>query len=292
VYPHPWMKRILTAAILIPVVLVLVFLGTRWQWLFTLAVAAVSVLAGWEYLGLTRRSGANPPRIPVMIALLVLFAVNFEFPEDTPAIIGILGLALLVYCTFSRAIDGVMADAAVSIFCLLYTGVALIALPTLRAQPNGASLVTFLLLVIWFGDTFAFYIGRAWGRHKMAPSLSPGKSWEGAIGSVLGSLLAAEGLLQLAGLEQRSDFLATVLQRWDVAPLTYPDEFWYWLVLAVIVNLAAQVGDLAESALKRSANVKDSGSLLPGHGGVLDRIDALLLAAPVLWYAQVIHQRF
>jgi phosphatidate cytidylyltransferase len=286
------MRRVLTAAVLIPVVLVLVSIGARWQWLFTLAVAGVAVLAGWEYLGLTKRLGANPPRIPVLVALLILFAVNFQWPEDTPAVFGLLGLGMLVYCTFFRAVQGVMADAAVSIFCLLYTGLALIALPTLRAQSNGASQVTFLLLVVWFGDTAAYYVGRTFGRHKLAPKISPGKSWEGAIGSVAGSVGAAGLLLELASYQQHSDFLATVLQRWDMAPLTFPDQPWYWLVLAVVVNVAGQVGDLAESALKRSANVKDSGSLLPGHGGVLDRIDALLLAAPVLWYAQVIHQRF
>ena len=286
------MKRVITAAILIPIVLVLVFLGPRWQWLFTLAVTGVAVLSGWEYLGLTQRCGANPPRLPVLLALLILFAVNFQWPEDTPAIFGLLGLGLLVYCTFLRAVSGVMIDAAVSIFCLLYTGLALIALPTLRAQPNGASLIMFLLLVVWFGDTAAYYVGRTWGKHKLAPKISPGKSWEGSAGSVAGSLAAAGLLLWLASLQQHSDFLGIVLQKWDIAPLSYPDQPWYWLVLAVIVNIAGQVGDLAESALKRSANVKDSGDLLPGHGGILDRIDALLLAAPVLWYAQVIHQRF
>jgi phosphatidate cytidylyltransferase len=286
------MKRVLTAAVLVPVVLVLVFLGPRWQWLFTLAVTAVALLAGWEYLGLTKHCGADPPRIPVLAALLILFAVNFQWPEDTPAVFGSLGLGLLVYCTFFRAVRGVVVDAAAAIFCLLYTGLALIALPTLRAQPNGSSLVMFLLLVVWVGDSTAYYVGRAFGRHKLAPSISPGKSWEGAIGSVTGSLLAAGLLLWLAGVQQRSDLAATVLQRWDISPLSYPDAGWYWLVLAIIVNVAGQVGDLAESALKRSANVKDSGTLLPGHGGFLDRIDALLLAAPVLWYAQVIHQRF
>jgi phosphatidate cytidylyltransferase len=126
-------------------------------------------------------------------------------------------------------------------------------------------------------------VGRTLGRHKLAPRLSPNKTWEGAIGSVAGSLLAVGVLLALEHL---------LAVRFDSAKLSYPEDVWYYLVLAVVVNVAAQVGDLAESALKRAVGVKDSGTLLPGHGGVLDRIDALLLAAPVLWYAQVIHQRF
>jgi phosphatidate cytidylyltransferase len=289
------MKRVITAAVLIPIVLVLVFLGPRWQWLFTLAVAAVAALSGWEYMELSRRCGANPPRIATMAALLALFAVNFEWPDVTPAFFGILGLGLLVYCTFFKPVEETIADASASIFCLLYTGLTLIALPTLRVQANGPSLVAFLLFAIWAGDTAAYYAGRAWGRHKMAPKLSPGKSWEGAIASVAGSVLVAAALVGLATVMQEpsnSAILSWLERVFPSAVLAYPDEIWYWLGLAATINVAGQVGDLAESALKRSAGVKDSGNLLPGHGGVLDRIDALLLAGPVLWYAQVIHQRF
>jgi phosphatidate cytidylyltransferase len=289
------MKRLITAAVLIPVVLILVFLGPRWQWLFTLAVAAVAALAGWEYMDLSRRCGANPPRVATMTALLALFAVNFEWPDLTPALFGILGLGLLVYCTFFKPVEETIADASASIFCLLYTGLTLIALPSLHEQANGPSLVVFLLFVVWAGDSAAYYAGRAWGRHKMAPKLSPGKTWEGAIASVAGSVVIASALVGLASLMQEpanSAVLSWLERTFPSAVLSYPDEIWYWLVLAVIVNAAGQIGDLAESALKRSAGVKDSGSLLPGHGGVLDRIDALLLAGPVLWYAQVIHQRF
>ncbi len=289
------MKRVLTALVLIPIVLILVFLGPRWQWIFTLAVAAVAALSGWEYMILSRRCGANPPRVATMVALLALFAVNFEWPDLTPALFGILGLGLLVYCTFFKPVAETIADASASIFCLLYTGLTLIALPSLREQSNGPSLLLFLLCVVWSGDTAAYYAGRAWGRHKMAPSLSPGKTWEGAIASVAGSAVIAAVLVSLAAVMQESSnsaLLAWLERTFPSAVLSYPDEMLYWLVLAAIINAAGQVGDLAESALKRSAGVKDSGNLLPGHGGMLDRIDALLLAGPVLWYAQVIHQRF
>lgn len=277
------MKRVITALILIPLVLVLVFLGPRWQWLFTLAVATVATLAAWEFLGLAEKAGANPPRVVVVVAILALFIGNFYWPDQTAALLGMLSLGLLIYCTFTRSAEQMMADVSTSIFCLLYLGFTLISLPALREQTNGPSLVAFLLCAVWAGDTTALYVGKAWGRHKMAPRLSPNKTWEGTVGSLIGSLLVTAGLLGLAHL------LAT---QWDSVVLSYPEDIWYWLVLAVVVNIGAQVGDLAESALKRSAGVKDSGSLLPGHGGVLDRIDALIVAAPVLWYALVIHQWF
>jgi phosphatidate cytidylyltransferase len=292
------MKRVITALILVPLVLVLIFLGPQWQWLFSLTVAGVAALAGWEYLGLTNRCGAHPPRIATLVALLALFASNFYWPDSDHllAIFGVLGLGLLVYCTFFKPVDEVIADASASIFCLLYTGLTLLSLPALRQPPYGSSSVLlFLLFVVWAGDTSAYYVGRAWGRHKLAPKLSPGKSWEGAVASVAGSMLIAAALVGLATLQQKpwdSIALSWLERVCPAAVLTYPEELWYWLVLAAVVNVAGQVGDLAESALKRSARVKDSGDLLPGHGGVLDRIDALLLAAPVLWYAQVLHQRF
>jgi phosphatidate cytidylyltransferase len=279
------MKRILTAAVLIPLVLVLVFLGP--PWLVTLAVAAVAALAGWEYLGLAQHGGPKPSRVAVTVAIVALIcarlvAESFEWLHRTDIVFGVLALGLLLYCTFRSPIDRVMADVSTAIFCLLYVGLTLTALPALREEPNGPSLLLFLFCVVWAGDIFALYIGRGLGRHKLAPKISPNKTWEGAIGSLAGSLMAAGGLLALA----------SWLETMNSAKLSYPEEVWYWLALAVLVNVAAQVGDLAESALKRSVGVKDSGDLLPGHGGILDRIDALLLAAPVLWYAQIIHQRF
>ncbi len=274
------MKRILTALVLIPLVLALVFLGPRW--LFTLVTAGVAMLAAWEFLGMAEQGGAKPSRVAVLVAIAVLFFGVYEWPDEITAIFGILSLALLVYCTFRSPIERVMADAAIAVFCLLYTGLTLMVLAALRELPNGPSLIAFLLCSVWAGDSVALYVGRTWGRHKLAPTISPNKSWEGSLGSVAGSLLATGVLLGLAA----------QLAQWNSAKLSFPEEAWYWLVLAVVVNVAAQVGDLAESALKRSAGVKDSGSLLPGHGGVLDRVDALLLAAPVLWYALLIHQRF
>jgi phosphatidate cytidylyltransferase len=277
------MKRVLTAVVLIPLVLVLVFLPSSWQWLFTAATALAAALAGWEFLSLAQRKGAAPPRIAVMIAIVTLFAATFEWPDQTASTLGILILALLVVCTFASPIERALPDASAAMFCLLYTGFTLVSLPALRAQNNGPSLIVLLLCAVWAGDTAALYIGRPFGRHKLAPRLSPQKTWEGSVASVIGSLLATGLLLGI------SEYLA----RWNSMALSYADEvWWYWLILAVIINIAAQVGDLAESALKRSAGVKDSGTMLPGHGGILDRIDALLLAAPALWYAHLIHQQF
>ena len=126
---------------------------------------------------------------------------------------------------------------------------------------TGPLLLLFALVIIWAGDSAAYFAGRAIGKHPFAPHLSPKKTWEGAIASLAASLV-----------------VGAVFSRWLIIPLPH------LLAMATLGNIAGQVGDLLESAYKRSAGIKDSGSLLPGHGGVLDRIDALILAIPVVWY--------
>lgn len=272
------MKRVLTALILAPLALALVFLAPKWA--VYLGVAVIAILSGWEFAGLTEGRGAKPPRLVIGLALGALFAANYQWPDLTLTVFGALSILLIAWCAFFSPPSRVLPDATASVFALAYVGLTLLAVPILREQPNGPTLVVFLLFVVWAGDIFALYLGRAFGRRKIAPRISPNKTWAGAIGSLLGSLLVTGGLFELA--EQ--------LAQWDFVRLTFSEEvWWYWMILAVVINLAAQVGDLAESALKRSAGVKDSGRLLPGHGGVLDRIDALLFAAPALWYAQIVH---
>src|SRR5262249_42784887 len=149
-------------------------------------------------------------------------------------------------------------------------------------SPTQRILVILVLFSVWAGDIAAYYVGRGFGKHKLAPVVSPNKSWEGAIASVIGSIaltaLVFHFQRQINGL-LREEYWLFPYPSWGRQPS------WVQIVLlGILTNVAAQFGDLFESALKRGAGVKDSGTLLPGHGGVLDRIDALLFAIPVVWY--------
>jgi phosphatidate cytidylyltransferase len=277
------MKRVVTAVALIPLVLLLIFEAPFW--LITPVVASVAELALWEYLALADASDAKTPRIAVMIAVALLFVVVFRRPDFLGPLLGALALALFIVCAFRSPLKRVLPDTAYSVFGMLYVGVPLTTLPLLSEQENGPSLLLFLFLVVWAGDIAALYVGRAWGRRKLAPLISPGKTWEGSAASVVGSVSIGLALVLLAGmLARRNGGLSTLL--------SFPGSVMGWVALAVVLNVAAQVGDLIESAIKRGAGVKDSGSMLPGHGGMLDRIDALLVAAPVLWYALLLQQSF
>jgi phosphatidate cytidylyltransferase len=270
------MKRVITAAVLIPLVVLLLLKGSFP--LVVIATAVVAELATWEYLSIADSSGSRTPRILVLVAIALLFAAAFHSPYLIMPTIGVCGLLLLVVCSFRSPLDRVLPDTALSIFGLLYIGLTLAAVPLVWVQENGPSLVLFLFCIVWTGDIAALYVGRNFGYHKLAPRISPNKSWQGSAASLVGSLVIAAALVALA--------------RRSAGPLHYPGPFARWFALALALNLAAQVGDLVESAMKRGAGVKDSGAMLPGHGGILDRIDALLLAAPVLWYAQWIQQYY
>jgi phosphatidate cytidylyltransferase len=266
------MKRVITAAVLIPLVLLLLLKGSFLS--VVVATAFVAELATWEYLSIADCRGSR--RTLVLIAIAVLFAATFLSPALILPAIGLSSLVLLLVCCFRSPLERVLPDSAFSLFPLLYIGLTLATVPLLWIQPDGPSLLIFLFCIVWTGDIAALYVGRNFGRHKLAPHISPNKTWEGSAASVAGSLLITALLIALARwMESRS-----------MTTLHFAGPLLLWLGLAVVLNLFAQVGDLVESAIKRGAGVKDSGAMLPGHGGILDRIDALLLAAPALWYAQ------
>jgi phosphatidate cytidylyltransferase len=272
------MKRVITAAVLVPLVLLLLLRGSFL--LVIVATALVAELATWEYISIADAHGSRIPRNLLLIAIALLFAAIFYHPYLALPVIGLCSLVLLLVCSFRSPLERVLPDTAFSVFALIYIGLTLATVPLLWAQQEGPSLLVFLFCIVWTGDTAALYVGRNFGRTKLSPRISPNKSWEGSAASLAGGLLIAWGLVALSRtLESRS-----------ISTLHFAGTLAHWLGLAVVVNLFAQVGDLVESAIKRGAGVKDSGAMLPGHGGILDRIDALLLAAPVLWYAQWIQQ--
>jgi phosphatidate cytidylyltransferase len=271
------MKRILTAVVLIAVVFAVVFLGHLWM----VAVLAVLIaeLAAFEYGQLAKASGIQIPIWWLLPAVAMVFVAAFAWPSDTqlPLLTG-LGFLLFALNGFLRPLKQVLPETAAGLFGLAYIAYPLSLLPQIWSRDDGKPLVLFLMVCVWAGDIAALYIGRNFGRRKLAPRLSPGKTWEGTIASLLGSLLAG-GAVFWAG-----DLLSA---RGNMV-LHIEEPLWQVLLLAVVLNVAAQVGDLLESAIKRGADVKDSGTMLPGHGGMLDRIDALLLAAPVLWYCLLV----
>jgi phosphatidate cytidylyltransferase len=271
------MKRILTATVLIAVVFGLIFWGN--QLALIIVSALVAMLAAYEYLALTRSGDEVVPAWWMLPAVVVLFVVTYYRPlEAVLPVLSALGLSLLTIVAFREAannhLDRVLPITAAGFFGLIYIAYPLTLLPQIIARENGPTLLIFVMLVVWTGDIAALYVGKAFGKRKLAPALSPNKTQEGALASLAGSVLIAAALAGVCELVGRHG--STLLH--------ISEPLWQTLLLAAIVNIAAQVGDLLESALKRGVGVKDSGAMLPGHGGILDRIDALLVAAPVLWY--------
>lgn len=258
------MQRIVTGILLIAAVVSLVLWGPAY--LLIAASLLIGLLGLWEFFRLSEGAGVPPFRAS---GYLVAAAWGFVPLFDLSPVRILAGLALLamVWLTITllpgmESVRLLRSSRFATLLGVVYVTIPLCLLVWVWKQYDGPFYVMFALVVIWAGDTTAYFIGKNLGKHKSSPRISPNKTWEGTIASFVAALLV--------GLIYARYF-------WD-------DGYVEPILLAAALNIAGQFGDLAESALKRSAGVKDSSNLVPGHGGVLDRIDALLFAAPVLWY--------
>jgi len=290
--------RIVTALVLIPPALYVLYRAPLW--LFLLVLLAVVGRNLYEYLAIARQTGARGlPFIAYAAggALCVAQCVDlkgsgFLVPVLlASAVLATMFLALLR----TKDVTEYMVTVSSTLLGILYVGFALSCLVPLgfdsriaissvwtlsgravATGPFGGSrlgrdLLVFLFLIIWAGDAFAYFIGRALGRTPLFPRVSPNKTVEGSVGGLLGSLL-----------------IGWVFAQWQ----WHGVHWWRVIIVAGFIAASGQVGDLAESALKRGSNIKDSGALLPGHGGLLDRMDSLLFAIPALWSVLALGVRF
>jgi phosphatidate cytidylyltransferase len=270
--------RVLTASILIPLVVVAIWWGPTW--LIAVVAAFVAIAAIWEFFAIAERLGFHAYRLWTSLAAAGIIGQQFyasrmastnylgSLLDRSPRVTleavlfwFVLGVACIALGT-RRAISEVLPSIVVSASGLIFVVLPFSAVVRLHGvYVVGPMLLLFTVVLVWVGDTAAYFVGRGIGRWKLAPEISPNKTWEGAGANFLGAL-----------------FVAAVFGYWSRIPPAH------MLAMAALGSLAGQVGDLFESTWKRSAGVKDSGTIIPGHGGMLDRIDALILAAPAVWY--------
>ncbi len=256
-------KRWLTGLVAAPILIYVIGFGPRWVFYTLLFLIAIRGLA--EFFRLALEESPTSIRLAIYGTTLLLFVSVVEGKLFfLPAVIFLWAAVPMIYCvsTYRNAEHQSTEILGKTALGPLYISLPLAMLVMIDRFPGGRVWIFFLLVVVIACDTGAFYAGRNFGRHKMHPSLSPGKTWEGSLGGFLAGLLAAICWNLFSG---RSPLDGGML------------------FLAALLSICAQIGDLAESMLKRNRGVKDSGRILPGHGGILDRIDAQLFAIPVLF---------
>jgi len=289
-------KRVATAVVLIPLVLVLVLKAPLY--VLALVAGAVAVLAIAEFLKLVTPYGVQPLTLSTYVFVAVFFvfviaaSTNRTPLVETTAMIYATTLAaalapfifLTVAMRMKRAnLASGYPAAAAAVFAFAYIAIPMALLVGIRQQPAGAIWTIYTLLAVWAGDIFAYFVGKSLGRHRMSPHISPKKTWEGAVASIIASVIVGTLWIQHApGISSALLRVGLIDRRDGMFGLEQP-LLWPIILLSAVVNIAAQLGDLVESLIKRGAGVKDSGTILPGHGGMLDRIDAMLFAVPVVW---------
>jgi phosphatidate cytidylyltransferase len=263
--------REVTALVLTPIAVYII--GWSHAYVFDATVALIAALALYEFLILGRRKGYEVP-MALCIAVMLFIVAAFVL-EPISVEMGVF-VALLVipasYVFSQKALDDALPSSAIAVLATLYVGMlggSLIRLRNDFPAGIGPKLVLFLLLVVWLGDAGAYYVGKQFGRHPLSPRISPKKTIEGGIGGIVVAIITAVVI--------RSTFFPEF-------PLLHA------IIAGVILSVAGVVGDLAESMWKRSAAVKDSGSLIPGHGGFLDRFDSIFFTTPILYVYWVLIQ--
>lgn len=253
-------QRIASAAVLIPLVALLVFLG---GWPFCAAIALVALLAGYEYLAILRHLDLKPS-LPITFGYILLLLADGVWPERGLLLPGTWAAVILLLAEqiFYKNRPGSLSSWAASFAGAVYVGLSLSYFLRLRALEGGMWWVAIALVTTWISDSGAYFVGVRWGRHRLAPYISPKKSWEGVIGGVVTALVTA----------------------WALGYFLFHLPLWQGIAMGALIAAAATIGDLAESVIKRQAGLKDSSTLIPGHGGMLDRIDSLLFVAPILYY--------
>ncbi len=254
--------RELTAALLSP--LAIWIIGWSHPYVFDITIALIAMTALHEFLILGRRKGYD---IPIVLCLLIcLFIIAAFILEHVSVEMGMFVTLLVIPASYvfrRGSIDEALPSSAVAVLGTMYVGMLSGSLVRLRNDfTEGPKLVLFLLLVVWLGDAGAYYVGKKFGRRKLSPRISPKKTVEGGIGGVATSVITA---------------IVIHFTFFKEFPLTHA------VVVGIVLSVAGVIGDLAESMWKRSAAVKDSGSLIPGHGGFLDRFDSILFTAPILY---------
>lgn len=268
-------------------VLAVVMLGAiAWsQWSFGLLLAALLVAGMTEFYSLAEEQGNKPQRVVGLVAGLVLFALNFAFVSDDIQILGnarqafACGMALLLLllpamfiCELYRRRENPSANIGITFMGVVYVALPfslMCYIPIIGSEAWSPWVMIFYVFIIWANDVFAYLVGMSVGRHRLCERLSPKKSWEGFFGGLAGAV--ATGLAAAYALDA---------------------NYWVWGGLALVASLSGVAGDLVESMFKREAGVKDSGQVIPGHGGVLDRFDALLLSAPYVFLYLLLVGRF
>jgi phosphatidate cytidylyltransferase len=267
--------RVITAVVGIPLLLALVYFDFRvdTSWfsrvpLLILLVGAAAALGAVEFYRLGTHAGARPLTVfGVIWAVLFVVAALFDVDWGTGALLASAAVLPLVWLVVFRR-DTRFQSWVWTLTGILYLGWTLGHYVALRQLDHGLELVILAVFTTFACDTSAFFVGRAWGRHHMAPAISPHKTWEGAIRGFVGAVAAALALRSLLSLGD-----------WSL-PLNYVEA----IGVGCLIGVVAQLGDLLESLLKRRAGVKDSGNLIPGHGGVLDRIDSLVFTGVIVYY--------